>query len=203
MKVNEEKIAYCKKLYIEQNGKDHYLIEKSMREVGYSFTRRCLYRNGKRPGWIVRYGFKKELSVPPLVRCPSVVKENDITNNTEQRDPMTLSFEYWLKATSPQFTWDWAYQKLLYDKLRDVTAGKTKRLMIFLPPRHGKSELITVRYSAWRLQKDPSLNIIVGSYNQKLANRFSRKIKNVLHDATSRRVDERRGVELRGELLDL
>ena len=38
MKVDENKIAYCKKLYIEQNGKHHYVIEKSMREVGYSFT---------------------------------------------------------------------------------------------------------------------------------------------------------------------
>ena len=33
-----------------------------MREVGYSFTTRCLYRNGHRPGWIVRYGWKQELT---------------------------------------------------------------------------------------------------------------------------------------------
>ncbi len=52
--------------------------------------------------------------------------------------------------------------------------------MIFLPPRHSKSETVTVRYSAWRLEKDPSLNIILGSYNQKLANRFSRKIKRIV-----------------------
>ena len=40
MKADETKIAYCRKLYIEQNGKYHYLIEKSMREAGYSFTTR-------------------------------------------------------------------------------------------------------------------------------------------------------------------
>ena len=61
MKVDENKIAYCKKLYIEQNGKHHYVMEKSMREVGYSFTTRCLYRNGHRPGWILKYGWKQEL----------------------------------------------------------------------------------------------------------------------------------------------
>ena len=55
--------------------------------------------------------------------------------------------------------------------------------MVFMPPRHGKSELVTVRYTAWRFNQDPTLNVIVGSYNQKLANRFSRKIKNSLHDS--------------------
>ncbi len=54
--------------------------------------------------------------------------------------------------------------------------------MIFMPPRHGKSELVTVRYTAWRLRQDPSLNVILASYGQDLANRFSRKIKRVLID---------------------
>jgi predicted phage terminase large subunit-like protein len=51
--------------------------------------------------------------------------------------------------------------------------------MIFLPPRHSKSETVTVRYTAWRLERDPKMNIILGSYNQKLANRFSRKIRRI------------------------
>jgi len=54
--------------------------------------------------------------------------------------------------------------------------------MIFLPPRHGKSELAAVRYPAWRLKRDPTLNIILASHSQRLANRFSRKIKRVLAD---------------------
>lgn len=54
--------------------------------------------------------------------------------------------------------------------------------MIFLPPRHSKSETVTVRYSAWRLERDQKLNIIIGSYNQKLANRFSRKIRRIAED---------------------
>ena len=54
--------------------------------------------------------------------------------------------------------------------------------MIFLPPRHGKSELVTNRYAAWRLLNNPDMNIIIGSYNQRLANRFSRKIRITLED---------------------
>ena len=57
--------------------------------------------------------------------------------------------------------------------------------MIFLPPRHGKSELVTVRYTAWRLQSDPSLRVILSCYNQSLANSFSRKVRRVIADASA------------------
>src|SRR5215212_75653 len=205
MKIDETKIAYCKKLYLEQKGKDHKLIEKSMREVGYSFCVRCLYKNCGRRGWIEKYGFRQGLNSDKgqgtsdekktVSSDPSLVTDHPSLSSPSSlpRDPSTLSFEYWLKTVSPGFTWDWDYQKLLYKKLRDVTAGKTKRLMIFMPPRHGKSELVTVRYAAWRLQKDPRLNIIVGSYNQKLANRFSRRIKHVLSDAVTITARAKRG----------
>jgi predicted phage terminase large subunit-like protein len=93
------------------------------------------------------------------------------------------SFPAWLKQISPNMTWDWPYQKLIYEHLNRITTGESKRLMIFLPPRHGKSELVTNRFAAWCLLNDPKMNIIIGSYNQRLANRFSRKIRITLEDA--------------------
>jgi len=100
----------------------------------------------------------------------------------EQQTSDIADFKAWLKKISPNMTWDWKYQQLIYDKLKQITDGTTKRLMLFLPPRHGKSELVTVRYPAWRLQQDPSLNVIIGSYNQRLANRFSRRVRDVLSE---------------------
>jgi predicted phage terminase large subunit-like protein len=88
-------------------------------------------------------------------------------------------FSDWLKQVSPHWTWNWKHQIYLYEKLAMVTTGQCKRLMIFMPPRHSKSETVTVHYSAWRLEREEHLNIILGSYNQKLANRFSRRIKRV------------------------
>jgi predicted phage terminase large subunit-like protein len=93
-------------------------------------------------------------------------------------------FKKWLKRASPNMCWNWAHHEYLYSKLAEVTSGKTKRLMIFMPPRHGKSELVTVRYAAWRIQRDPALNVIIGSYNQRLANRFSRKVRITWEDST-------------------
>ncbi len=91
-----------------------------------------------------------------------------------------LSFLEWLPTVTPQWTWDWKHQIYLYGKLQDVTDGTCKRLMIFEPPRHSKSETVTVRYPAYRLEQNPKLNVITGSYNQKLANRFSRKTKRIV-----------------------
>ena len=78
--------------------------------------------------------------------------------------------------------WDLPHQEYLYSHLQRVTDGTCKRLMVFMPPRHGKSETVTVRYTAWRISQDPSTNVILGSYNQRLADRFSRKVRRVLAD---------------------
>ncbi len=85
----------------------------------------------------------------------------------------------------PTWTWDWPHQLLIYHKLRMITEGTAKRLMIFMPPRHSKSETVTVRYTAWRLVRDPQMHVIMGSYNQRLANRFSRKIRRIADEFTA------------------
>lgn len=63
--------------------------------------------------------------------------------------------------------------------LRKVTDGEVNKLMLFVPPRHGKSEMTTVRYAAWRLERDPSHRVIIAAYNQTLANKFSRKVRKI------------------------
>ena len=85
----------------------------------------------------------------------------------------------WLERTSPAWTWHWPHQIVIYEKLKLMTAGALKRLMIFMPPRHAKSETVTVRYSAYRLSLEPKMHIILGCYNQSLANRFSRKVRSI------------------------
>jgi len=104
-------------------------------------------------------------------------------------------FHAWLKTLPGIWKWDWRHQIYLYERLKKVTDGTCKRLMIFMPPRHGKSELVTVRYSAWRILRDPSMNIILGSYNQQLANRFSRKIRRVICDDSSLTAETQRHEE--------
>jgi len=90
-----------------------------------------------------------------------------------------LSFERWLPRVSPTWRWDWPYQRYIIEHLARMTRSELDRLMIFMPPRHGKSEMVTVRYVAWRLEQDPTMRTIIAAYNQTLANRFSRKARNI------------------------
>ena len=52
--------------------------------------------------------------------------------------------------------------------------------MIFMPPRHGKSELASKRFPAWCLGRDPRRQIIAASYNSDLANDFGRNVRNIV-----------------------
>jgi predicted phage terminase large subunit-like protein len=52
--------------------------------------------------------------------------------------------------------------------------------MIFMPPRHGKSELASKRFPAWCLGRKPDRQIIAASYNSDLANDFGRNVRNIV-----------------------
>src|SRR5690606_28538368 len=76
------------------------------------------------------------------------------------------SFAAWLKGTGPgNWRWDLPHQRFICEELERITRGETQRSMVFMPPRHGKSELVTIRYAAWRIACDPKLNIILASYS--------------------------------------
>lgn len=89
------------------------------------------------------------------------------------------SFDRWLHETTPSFNWRWPHIRYVRGYLDQITAGTLKRLIIELPPRHGKSELATIRYPVYRLEADPTLRIMVGAYNQTLAEKFSRRARRI------------------------
>ena len=72
------------------------------------------------------------------------------------------------------------HHKLIADKLEGVARGDIKRLMICMPPRHGKSELASRRFPAWYLGQQPGKQVIAASYNSDLANDFGREVRNIV-----------------------
>jgi predicted phage terminase large subunit-like protein len=62
----------------------------------------------------------------------------------------------------------------------DVAEGKSPRLMLFMPPRHGKSELASRSFPAWHLGHYPEHEFIACSYASDLATDFSRKVRNLI-----------------------
>lgn len=91
----------------------------------------------------------------------------------------TPPFGEWLNLVTPAYQWDWNYLAHIRQQLDRITTGEIDRLMLFVPPRHGKSSMVTVRYPVWRLERQPDLRVIVGAYNQTLVNRFSRQARRI------------------------
>lgn len=60
---------------------------------------------------------------------------------------------------------------------QDVIDKKSPRLMLFMPPRHGKSLIASVNFPAWHLGNNPRHEVIACSYSASLAMKFSRKVR--------------------------
>jgi predicted phage terminase large subunit-like protein len=74
---------------------------------------------------------------------------------------------------------NWHFE-LIAGKLAGVRAGRIKRLIISVPPRHLKSHLASVAFPAWCLGHDPSAQILCVSYAQDLADKLSRDCRRVI-----------------------
>ena len=68
----------------------------------------------------------------------------------------------------------------IIEKLEAVERGEIKRLMILVPPRHGKSELASRRFPAYFIGRNSDRQIIAASYNSDLANDFGREVRNIV-----------------------
>lgn len=75
-----------------------------------------------------------------------------------------------------------SHHHLIAEHLEAVERGEIDRLMITMPPRHGKSELATRRFPAWYLGRNPDKDIISSSYNSDLANDFGRDVRNIMRE---------------------
>ena len=64
--------------------------------------------------------------------------------------------------------------------LEDVFHGRTRRLIITVPPRHLKSICTSVGFCAWALGLDPSLKIITSSYGGRLSVELGHQFRTVV-----------------------
>jgi predicted phage terminase large subunit-like protein len=81
--------------------------------------------------------------------------------------------------TKQDYQVNW-HHKLICDSLDRLAAGDKKRLLISVPVRHGKSELVSRRFPAFLLGLDPDLRIIACSYSANLANRMNRDCQRII-----------------------
>ena len=81
-----------------------------------------------------------------------------------------------------------SHHKKICKALGEVELGHIKRLMIFMPPRHGKSLLASEYFPPWYMGRNPDHQVIHTTYGQELASGFGRKVRNQMIDPQFNRI---------------
>jgi len=92
-------------------------------------------------------------------------------------------FNAWLKKVSPERDWDAPHLVLLQQKIEAVNRGDIRRLIVSMPPRHGKSELLSIHAPVWLLHENPKREIISAGWGVVLARKFTRKARQLAEKA--------------------
>lgn len=80
---------------------------------------------------------------------------------------------------------NWHHEEIAQE-LEKIESGQfikdgKKILMVFMPPRHGKSEECTINFPAWYLGRNPDKEIITASYSGDLAIKFGGKTRDLVN----------------------
>lgn len=125
-------------------------------------------------------------SLPPHLLRSSLAELEALTKLLRARQGRNSLLTF-TEVTNPAYARA-GHHELIAAKLEAVERGEIDRLMIFMPPRHGKSELASKRFPAWCLGRDPNRQIIAASYNSDLANDFGRSVRNIVAEPEFRSV---------------
>jgi predicted phage terminase large subunit-like protein len=106
--------------------------------------------------------------------------------------------------TKPDYETNW-HHRVICGYLDAFVSGRIRRLMIFIPPRHGKSELVSRRLPAYALGKNPNEDIVLASYAAALASAMCVDVQNIMDGGKYLSVFPdsyllRRGMEFKGRV---
>jgi len=105
-------------------------------------------------------------------------EEQEYINLLEQEEA-SHSLISFTEKTWKGYVTNWHHREIA-KALEDLVYQRDQRLMIFVPPRHGKSELVSRRYPAWRLGLDPDREIVIVAYSSTLANGFNDNAQSIM-----------------------
>jgi hypothetical protein len=72
------------------------------------------------------------------------------------------------------------HHRILADLLMAIERGDEDRICVNIPPRHGKSNLVSIMYPAWFLGRNPNKKVMMVSHTTDLAVDFGRKVRNLI-----------------------
>ena len=72
------------------------------------------------------------------------------------------------------------HHRILADELMAIERGEKDRICVNMPPRHGKSQLVSIYYPAWFIGRNPTKKVMMVSHTTDLAVDFGRKVRNLI-----------------------
>ncbi len=99
--------------------------------------------------------------------------------NKVRREKGRTSMLGFVRYTKGDYDAQW-FHKLICAYLDKLERGEIKKLMIFIPPQHGKSQLSSRSFPAYVLGKNPKTKIAVCSYGGDLSMGFNRDCQNII-----------------------
>lgn len=72
--------------------------------------------------------------------------------------------------------------------LEEVVSGNIQILILTMPPRHGKSELVSRRLPAWLIGRFPHQHGVVATYNDDFAAEFGKEVRTIINAPQFRQV---------------
>lgn len=88
-------------------------------------------------------------------------------------------FEEFIRRTQPDYFFNW-HHLVLIDALQRLAQREYRRLIVMMPPRHGKSRLVSTLFPAWCLGRNANEQIITASYSAQLASFFNRQCQRLI-----------------------
>ena len=129
----------------------------------------------------------------PATTEPSETDSEELSVEEKAKAELALRFLTrkrllpFVERFNPDYSAGWVHKDIcrrLEQFSKDVVDKKSPRLMLFMPPRHGKSTLASVAFPAWHLGRNPDHEFISCSYSGSLAMGFSRKVRQLLREPT-------------------
>jgi hypothetical protein len=113
------------------------------------------------------------------MKLPPGIDPRELRREAERELARRDLFAFTRFTAPPDYDWSW-HHALLYRKLHAFARGTIKRLIVEMPPRHGKSEGTSRRLPAFLFGTSPGERIVLACHTADLANEMSRDTRAIL-----------------------
>lgn len=115
-------------------------------------------------------------SAPDLLASCVKALVDGLTGATPDQIEPGLTFVEFVNRVKPKYRWS-RMHKELSAVLQRAADGELRRIMVFMPPRHGKSELVSRLFPAYYLYRYPDRWAALASYGASLAEMLSKSAR--------------------------